>query len=83
MKRMVLILVAAALGIGGIGLAGCGSSGRFGRSASQQDGPYAGGDGAFGEDPANPGEHSGERFRAAILASAATTQPSAVSAASH
>jgi len=40
-------------------LVGCESS----SSAPPDQNPgYAGGDGAFGEDPAQPGEHSGVRF---------------------
>jgi hypothetical protein len=47
---------------------GCGSTNRPGYAATGESG-YAGGTGAFGEDPVNPGEHSRERFMNAIQAS--------------
>ena len=51
-------------------LVGCGSSNQPAPAASATTHtPYAGGDGAFGEDPVQPGEHSRERFMNAINAS--------------
>ena len=58
----VLILLASIILLGG-----CGSSNQAGYAASDQS-AFAGGTGAFGEDPVNPGEHSRERFMNAVQA---------------
>ena len=58
--------------------AGCESSNTTVGHSDQNQG-YAGGDGAFGEDPVQPGEHSRERFnqsRGVSADDAPVTQPS-------
>ena len=57
--RFTSLLAAMALMIGGVSICGCQSSES---QPGQQNHGYAGGNGAFGENPVNPGEHSAERF---------------------
>lgn len=57
--KLTSVLVAAALAIGGICIGGC-QSGQS--QPSDQNNGFAGGNGAFGENPVNPGEHSQQRF---------------------
>lgn len=56
--KLASLVVAAALAMGGICISGCQS----GSQPSDQNNGYAGGNGAFGENPVNPGEHSEQRF---------------------
>ena len=59
-------------------VAGCGSSNQPATaSTASAHIPYAGGDGAFGEDPVQPGEHSRERFMNAVNASEQVSPPAA------
>ena len=62
MKRMTFVFLTGALVLNGMFL-GCAS--HDDAHATAQNGAYAGGNGVFGENPANPGEHSGQRFREA------------------
>jgi hypothetical protein len=57
MKRVFCLFAAS---LGALLIVGCQSTG------TNLSLVYAGGTGAFGEDPAQPGEHSGQRFRQAI-----------------
>ena len=57
------MLIAPALLIGGAMLLGCESNNQGAAEVEGSSSSYAGGNGAFGEDPVNPGEHSGEQFR--------------------
>ena len=60
------------LSVGALTLVGCQpSNGGTGDQPNGQSNATAGGNGAFGENPAQPGEHSGERFNN----SSPTTQP--------
>lgn len=70
MTRFMSLAVAASLVVGGMTLAGC-QSNNPNDQPNAQSGGTAGGNGAFGENPAQPGEHSGERFNN----SSPTTQP--------
>ena len=70
MTRFMSLVVAASLVIGGMTLAGC-QPNNANDQPNAQSGGTAGGNGAFGENPAQPGEHSGERFNN----SSPTTQP--------
>ena len=72
MTRLISIALSGSLMIGGLTLAGCQSNDS---TPSGQSNAYEGGNGAFGESPANPGEHSQERFRHATTDNP-TTQPS-------
>ena len=58
MKSMPSIIVAAALTLGGVSLWGCSSN----NQAPADQGSTAGGNGAFGESPARPGSHEGDRY---------------------
>lgn len=73
MKRMISFVAAGALALGTTALVGCQSNNNPPDSSSNQN-PHEGGNGAFGEDPANPGEHSGQQFRNDTGVSP-TTQP--------
>jgi len=73
--KLTTLVAAAALMIGGISLIGCEPNNN---PSGGQDNGYAGGNGAFGENPANPGEHSGQRFQNDTnnpAANVPTTQP--------
>jgi len=50
--------------IGGVSISGCQSSESqpSQQNSGQQNPGFAGGNGAFGENPVNPGEHSEQRF---------------------
>ena len=66
------LVVASALALGSACLIGCESNN------SSPDHGYAGGNGAFGENPAQPGERSGQRFNSSDSTSfnnGPTTQP--------
>ena len=81
MRRFLIggsVLFAAALLVP----TGCGSGGQRGYVATSHSG-YAGGNGAFGEDPVNPGEHARERFMNAIQASQQASAQAAQPATSH
>jgi len=72
-----LMLIAPALLIGGAMLLGCESNNQGAEAAERSSSPYAGGNGAFGEDPVNPGEHSGEQFRRDAFGIEQPTKPAA------
>lgn len=72
-----LILLASALLIGGAVLFGCASDNEGAKAVENSSSPYAGGNGAFGEDPVNPGEHAGEQFRHDAFGIEPPTQPAA------
>ena len=61
MKRLITPLVIAMFAAGALALVGCESSNPTTAPSGDQN-AYAGGNGIFGEDPANPGEHSRQRF---------------------
>jgi len=61
MKKFMSLVVVGTLAIGGASLVGCHSNNPEEQPNGQSNGT-AGGNGAFGENPAQPGEHSGERF---------------------
>lgn len=70
MKRFATFFVATAIVAGGLSLGGC-QPNNSSDQQNAQSGGTAGGNGSFGENPAQPGEHSGERFNN----SSPTTQP--------
>jgi hypothetical protein len=73
MKRLLTLAAASLSFAGSFALPGCTSN----QPASQeQNQAYGGGNGAFGEDPAQPGEYSANRFRAAA-GEVPSTQPAA------
>ena len=74
MNRLFAFLGMAALAVGSAALAGCGSSNTPVMSSNSSN-AYAGGNGAFGEDPVNPGEHAHDRFMNAVEASAQSPAP--------
>lgn len=61
MKRFLSLVTAAALAVGGLSLAGCQPKNNSDQQSAESGGT-AGGNGAFGENPAQPGEHSGQQF---------------------
>ena len=69
MTRFMGLIVATSMAAGGILFVGCQSNNPD--RSNGDSGGTAGGNGAFGENPAQPGEHSGERFNN----SSPTTQP--------
>jgi hypothetical protein len=58
MKRLISLAAAGCLALGGLALAGCQSTANtpYGNNAGT-----AGGNGEFGESPAQPGSYTGER----------------------
>ena len=68
MKRLMSLFAVASLAVGGLVLAGCDSSSE--NLPPNERGAYAGGNGAFGESPVNPGVYSSDS------GSQSTTQPS-------
>lgn len=68
MKRLMSFAAAASLAVGGVVLAGCESSNE--NLPPNERGAYAGGNGAFGESPVNPGVYTSGN------GSQSTTQPS-------
>ena len=75
--KVHLMLLAPVLLIGGAMLLGCESDNQGAAAVEGSSSPYAGGNGAFGEDPVNPGEHSGEQFRRDAFGIEPTTQSAA------
>lgn len=71
MKSLSAPILTLCLAAGAIAVVGCHSDNSQNSTAS----PYAGGNGEFGESPANPGEHSGQRFRQDAFDNGPTTQP--------
>jgi hypothetical protein len=69
MNRLFAFLGVAVLAAGSAALVGCGSN-HPAMMSSNSSNAYAGGNGAFGEDPVNPGEHARDRFMSAVEASA-------------
>lgn len=57
MKRLMSFVAAASLAVGGLVLAGCETSNE--NLPPDERGAYAGGNGAFGENPVNPGAYNG------------------------
>jgi hypothetical protein len=70
MKDFMSLVLVGTLTIGAMTVNGCNSNNPSEQPNGQSNGT-AGGNGAFGENPAQPGEHSGERFNN----STPTTQP--------
>ena len=70
MKSLIASCGAVVLALGGLLLVGCSSTPMSPVATSSQNNAYAGGNGAFGEDPVNPGEYSRDRFNNAVAASA-------------
>jgi len=63
MKRLAYFIVLSTLGFGASLLVGCASTADSLDSPAASN-PYAGGNGAFGEDPINPGEYAGDHWGA-------------------
>ena len=70
MVKITSLVVGGTL-LGGLAVLGCQSNNSPDQQPNGQSNATAGGNGAFGENPAQPGEHSGERFNN----STPTTQP--------
>ena len=59
MKRLTYCLLFSTLLLGAPILTGCATTPQSATASAQSnDNPYAGGNGAFGEDPANPGQYA-------------------------
>ena len=67
MTKLTALLVVGTLALGTAALVGCHEQ----QQPESQPNATAGGNGTFGENPAQPGEHSGEHFNN----SSPTTQP--------
>jgi hypothetical protein len=72
MKRLMTLVAAASLALGMFTLPGCESNDQ---AQSDMSGSYAGGNGAFGEDPVSPGVYA--NTHSSHAAETPTTQPSA------
>lgn len=75
MNRLICFAMTGALAVGGVSLVGCQSENNNPPPQSNSDNSYEGGNGAFGESPANPGEHSQQHFEKSTGVNP-TTQPS-------
>jgi len=75
--RTTVLTIACSLGLAAFGV-GCESNNNPPSNQSGYAGANAGGNGAFGEGTANPGEHSDQQFRNSVDNGAASvpTQPS-------
>ena len=67
MKRLLIFVAGTSLVLGTLSLSGCAYNDR--NMPEDNQGATAGGNGAFGEDPARPGSYTGDRY------SSPTTQP--------
>ena len=74
MNRLICFAMTSALVVGGVSLMGC-QSDKNNPPPAQTSNGYEGGNGVYGESPANPGEHSQQHFENSTGANP-TTQPS-------